>query len=167
MAVSNAIYKTNDQNGQRVDTFVATVGTAGTLNGSVEGMITFPPSGADGVTAGNGWDLVKTDIMAGVNTTHTTTVSITATVEKNTDGGTSALTTAPILLDTAGTGRRTTVSAGTGITVGVPVDGAAGTFADSDVAFVTLTEAGTGGADPSDVCVRLVFARQQDFDPEA
>lgn len=160
------IEHTNDDNGRRRDIFIADVSAAGTLNGSVERIVSLPPSAADGVSVGNGWELIAVDISVGVNSTWTDGV-ITCTVEKNTDGGTSALTTAPSIEDAAGTGRRTTkAGAATGIVVAV-INTAANDFADSDEAFVTLTETGSagGGADPSDVSVRLVFGRVQDFDP--
>lgn len=142
--------------------FVATVKYAGELNGSVEDIIGFP-------TSAGGWRLTRMSLAAGVNTTHDTSASITATVEKNTDGGTSALDTAPVITNAAGTGRKvidSNDSNGTGLTKAVPTTTVANsTFADSDVAFVTLTEAGSGGTDPSDVSVVLEFTEVQDFDP--
>lgn len=165
MAAGFARVYSNDLH-NHFDFYSATVSAAGTLNGSVEQIVGFPSSSVGGVLAGNGWELVSVVVSAGVNTTHTDG-AITATVEKNTDGGTSALATAPILSDDAGTGRKTTFSAGTGITVGVvSATEANRRFADSDVAFVTLSESGSSGTDPSDVAVVLNFKRIQDYDPE-
>lgn len=166
MAAGNAYINTNDRNGQKRDIFVATVAAAGALNGAVEGIVSLPPSGADGISAGNGWELLKADIAVGVNTTWTDGV-ITVSVEKNTDGGTSAFTTAPAIGDGAGTGRRSTAVDTTDVTAAVIKTDGGEDFADTDVAFVTLSESGSagGGADPSDVSVRLVFGRKQDFDP--
>ncbi len=160
MAAGYATVITNDKGGRQNDKFFATVALAGTLNGSTEGIVVLP-------AATNGWELTDVVLTTGVNTTHTTGVSFTATVEKNTDGGTSALTTNPALLDTAGTGRKTTATAGTGITPAVIKTDGSKDFASYDAAFVTISEAGTLGADPSDVAVFLEFTRKQDFDPAA
>jgi hypothetical protein len=166
MAAGFAKVYSNDLH-NHFDFHTVTLAAAGTLNGAVEGIYGFPPSSVGGVLAGNGWELISAVISAGVNTTHTDPGDITATVEKNTDGGESALETAPHLLSTAGTGRRTTFTAGTGITVGVPDTVEANRrFADSDVAFVTLSETGSAGTDPSDVAVVVTFKRIADYDPE-
>lgn len=159
MAAGNAkIFSTNDQAGSRLDYFTATVFAAGTLNGSAEGIVGFPPSG------GNGWKLVDVILACGVNGTHAD-ASLTATVEKNTDGGTSALATAPVIAAAASTGRKSTGIAGTGITAAVVEDDGSENFEDTDVAFVTMSETGSAGTDPSDVSATLVFVRKQDFDP--
>ena len=169
MAASYATLQTNDQPGLRRDLFSATVFTAGTLNGSTEHIVGLPYSDREGDGAGNGWELIAVVLSAGVNTTHTDTVpQITATVEKNTDGGTSALATAPVIANTAGTGRRTTGAAATGITQAVmSATEANKRFADNDTAFVTITETGGSGTDPSDVSCTLTFARLQNWDPLA
>ena len=78
------------------------------------------------------------------------------------------LATDPILLNTAGTGARNTAVAGTGVTQAV-VDAteADRRLADGAGFIVTVTEAGSGGTDPSDVYAIVTFARLQDFDPRA
>lgn len=166
MAVQTAfVSSTNDRQGKREEVFVATAFTAGTLNGSTEHIVNLPPSGKDAVTAGNGWRLKKVVLDVGVPGTHAD-ASLTATVEKNTDGGTSALTTAPVIAAAAGTGaRKTTNAAGTGITLAV-IAAAEQDFADTDRAFVTITETGSAGTDPADVSVKLVFVRLQDWDQD-
>lgn len=169
MSIQTAFSPSNDSTGKRADVFVATISAAGTLNGGVEGIVNFPPSGADGASAGSGWQLVSANVNVGVNTTHdTTSPLISLTVEKNTDGGTSALLTAPSISNAAGTGRKTTESgAATGIVPAVlSATASASIFADSDTAFLTLLEAGSNGTDPSDVSGKVVFVRLQDFDQD-
>jgi len=168
MAASYGQRLSNDKQGVREDTFSATLYNAGALNGSFEGIVGLPYSGADGQTSGNGWELRAVILGAGTNTTHDTTDSITATVEKNSDGGTNALATNPVLDSDAGTGAKNTASSGDGVTQAV-VHGTEANrqFSDGDMAFVTVTEAGSGGTDPSDVFVTLTFARIQDYDPAA
>lgn len=160
MAAGYATVPSNDKGGLQNDKFRATVAVAGTLNGSSEGIVVLP-------AADNGWELTDVVLTAGVNTTHTTGTSLTATVEKNTDGGTAALSTNPALLNTAGTGRKTTATAGTGITPAVIKSDGSEDFASYDAVVVTLSEAGTGGTDPSDVALFLEFTRKQDYDPSA
>lgn len=169
MAASFATAPSNDQAGIRKEVITFTGYTAGTLNGAAEHIFQLPRSGAQGLVAGNGWELIDVVLAVGVNTTHDmTTPLISATVEKNTDGGTTALATVPSLDNTAGTGRKTTRTAGTGIIPAViHATQANRRFADDDVAFVTVLEAGSNGTDPSDVSVQLSFARIQDFDPLA
>lgn len=165
MAVITAKTPSNDRLGTREEVFVATAFTAGTLNGSTEHIVNLPPSGKDAVTAGNGWRLKACILDVGVPGTHAD-ASLTATVEKNTDGGTSALTTAPVIAAAAGTGaRKTTNAAGTGITLAV-ISSTEQDFADTDRAFVTITETGSAGTDPADVSVKLVFSRLADFDQD-
>jgi len=165
MATQNAILQTNDRGGKRLDRLIFTGGTPATLNGATEFGFVLPTSPVnEGVS--HSWKLAKVIISVGVNTTHSDG-AITLSVEKNTDGGTSALTTTPTILDDAGTGFRSTRSPGTGITQAVPAAGADGKFAPGDVAFVTLSESGAGGTDPSDVFFILEFTRQSDFDATA
>ncbi len=140
--------------------YTATVYSAGALSGSSEHIVGLP-------TSAGGWQLTRVSLAAGVNTTHSTAASITATVEKNTDGGTAALSTNPSITDAAGTGREvidSNDSSGTGLTPAV-IDTDNDDFVDSDVVFVTITEAGSGGSDPEDISVTLDFTELQDFDP--
>jgi hypothetical protein len=131
--------------------------TAGALNGSFEACFVAPWAGE--------LDDNPVILSVGVNTTHDTAVSITATLEKNGDGGTNMLATNPVLLDTAGVGQVDTAVAGTGVTVSAPSATVANKqFAKGDLLFVTVTEAGTGGADPSDVAVAVFAHRLQDAD---
>lgn len=158
MALQQRKYVTNDLVA-KAEPKVFSNGTAGTLNGAVEFLFVAPEAGE--------LDARPLDISAGTNTTHTTTVSITATLEKNGDGGTNMLATAPVLLDTAGTGFRTTAVAGTGITQSARSATLANyRFAAGDILFVTLTEAGTGGTDPSDVGVAVRWHPLTDNDPD-
>lgn len=169
MSVQTAHYITNDKQGKKVDTFCISVGAAGALAAAGEAKFVLPPSGADGISEGNGWILAAPPLLdVGVNTTHTTsTPLVSATVEKNTDGGTSCLLTIPQITNAAGTGRKTTAATATGITPAVLSATAADyTFADGDAVFVTLLETGATGADPEDVSLRLVFKRQADFDQD-
>ena len=169
MAVQFAKIPTNDAAGQKTDTFCITVGPAGALAAAAEAKFVLPPSGADGISAGNGWVMAAPPLLdVGVNTTHTTsTPLVSATVEKNTDGGTSCLATIPQITNAAGTGRKTTAATATGITPAVLSATAADyTFADGDAVFVTLLETGATGADPEDVVLRLIFKRKADFDQD-
>ena len=159
MATQTAKLLTNDRAGYTTQKLVFSGGTPGTLNGATEFGFVLP--------AGS-WRLTEVTLAAGVNTTHTTsTPLITLSVEKNTDGGTSALTTAPSLDNTAGTGYKSTIATATGIVVGVPKTDADGLFTQGQVAFVTLSETGASGTDPSDVFFNLVFTRDSDFDATA
>lgn len=142
--------------------FTATVYNAGTLNGAFEGIIGFPFSAG-------GWRLTGVKLAVGVNTTHSSSATIGVTIAKNTDGGTTCLATEPAITDSAVGGRIVADSNdadATGVTIAV-VHGTTANidFVDSDVAFLTITEAGTGGTDPSDVSVTLDFTEKQDFDP--
>lgn len=166
MAKVNAFSPSNDKSGKRVDLFVASVDVAGTFTGTAEKIVNFPPSGADGTSAGSGWQLLSANVNAGVNTTHSTaTPLISLTVEKNTDGGTSALLTAPSVSNADGTGRVST-EAGDGTPFALSATASASVFADSTVAFLTLAETGATGVDPSDVSGKVVFVRIQDTDQD-
>lgn len=174
MAAKLGLTPSLDKEGIVADFITVTVPAVGTVNGSIEGGVLLPFSGSvissaqvPSLATGNGWELLNVIVSVGVNTTHTDG-AITATVEKNTDGGTSALATAPVISDDAGTGFKTTAVAGTGITAAVvSATEANRRFADGDVAFVTITETGSGGTDPSDIFCALTFARLQDFNPNA
>ena len=155
MANATGILLTNDHGGQKADKFFFSNGTAGTLNGATEfGFVV--PEGT--------WKVTNVVLSAGTNTTHTSADQIDVTVEKNTDGGTSVLTTTPKLTAEAGTGQRDTAAAGTGITVAV-VDTAENEVSEGDILFATLTEAGSGGTDPSDVFFVIELQRVTDLDP--
>ena len=164
MAVGNAVLLTNDKSGKKQDRIYFSGGTPGTLNGSTEFGFVLPRDPNNGSDAS--WKLTDVILRVGTNTTHSDGV-ITISVEKNDDGGTSALTTAPAISDDAGTGNRSTKAAATGITLAVVKTDADGEFDEGDLAFVTLTETGSGGTDPSDVFFELEFTRQQDFNPTA
>lgn len=165
MATTGALGKiggVNDTAHTREDRIFFNGFTAGTQNGAVEYIFQLPDFGK-----GYSWKLVDVNISVGVNTTHSSAGLINLTVEKNTDGGTSALTTSPSISDAAGTGRRTTANgAATGIIAAV-IDDDESTFDPGDTAFVTVLEAGSGGTDPSDVSVCLEFQRISNFTPTA
>lgn len=162
MAAASAKILTNDQQGYKVDRLVFTGGQPATLNGAVEFGFVLPTDPAGSSDAS--WKLKKANIRVGTNTTHSDGV-ITLSIEKNDDGGTSALTTAPAISDDAGTGNRSTKAAATGITEAVVKTDADGEFDEGDLCFVTLSETGSGGTDPSDVFFCIEFERQQNFDP--
>jgi len=167
MAASYAFFSSNDKQGKRRDFISFHVSNPGTLNGAVEYIGSLPASGVDGQTLGNGWELVAAEVGALVNTTHDTSESITATVEK-TDGGTSMLATAPVITAASGTGAQNSSDGGTEDVRGVPSATEANKrLADFGGFIVTLTEAGSGGTDPSDVYAVVTFARLQDFNPAA
>lgn len=167
MAASTAIFQSNDKAGQVADLITFVIQNAGTLNGAVEYIGALPASGVDGQTLGNGWELVAAEVGALVNTTHDTSASITATVEK-TDGGTSMLATAPVITNASGTGAQNSSDGGTGDVRGVPSATQANKrLADFAGFIITLTEAGSGGTDPDDVYAVVTFKRLQNFDPAA
>lgn len=152
-------YTTNDLTAVAELSFF-TGGTAGTLNGSTEFVFVAPCAGE--------LDARPIDISVGTNTTHSSSASITATVEKNGDGGTDMLATAPVITDAAGTGQKDTATTGTGITQSARSATEANyTFAAGDIIFVTLTEAGSGGTDPSDVGFVVRWHPLTDNNPSA
>lgn len=105
-------------------------------------------------------------LSVGTNGTHAD-FDLTATLEKNGDGGTSMLATAPHILNDAGTGFRTTAAAGTGLTLSAPSATLANKrFAKGDILFVTLSESGSGGAEVADVGFVLLVHRLGDKDPD-
>lgn len=159
MALQQRKYLTNDLVA-KAEVKVFSSGTAGTLNGAAEYGFVAPEAGE--------LDARPIDISVGVNTTHSSSASITASLEKNTDGGTSMLATAPVITDGAGTGFKTTAVTGTGITQSVrSATQANHRFAAGDVLFLTLTEAGSGGTDPSDVFFNIRWHPLTDNDPDA
>lgn len=134
-----------------------------TQNGAVEYGFQLPHGGKS-----YSWKLVAVNISVGTNTTHDTGGLINLTVEKNTDGGTAVLTTSPSISNAAGTGHRTTTNgAATGIVAAVIKSDGEEIFDPGEIAFVTVTEAGSGGTDPSDVGVMLEFERVSNFTPTA
>lgn len=167
MAASFVQFQSNDKAGQVRDLISFHISNPGSLNGSVEYIGSLPASGIDGRTLGNGWELVAAEVGALVNTTHDNAESITATVEK-TDGGTSMLATAPVITAASGTGPQNSSDGGTEDVRGVAHAAEANRrLADYSGFIVTLTEAGSGGTDPSDVYAVVTFARIQNFDPGA
>ena len=137
--------------------------TTATLNGSTEHIWTAPAGGKS-----YSWRLKDIILSVGVNTTHDTAASITVTAEKNTDGGTSALTTAPVITNAAGTGVASTAEGTvTGITPTVVKTTSDAVFDPGQTCFFTLTEAGSGGTDPSDVSFVAEFERVSNFTPTA
>ena len=166
MAAGFAQFQSNDKAGQIADLFTYQAFKATTLGGSVEFVGAVPASGVDGQTLGNGWELVACEVGALTNTTHDTSESITATVEKS-DGGTSMLATDPVLTSAAGTGPRSSAQ-GTESVRGVPdATEADRRLADFGGFIITLTEAGSGGTGASDVYAVVTFKRVQNFDPTA
>lgn len=158
MAVGLATVVTSDKAGKQNDKFSATVSIPGTLGASTEAIIMLP-------AATNGWELSAVVLAAGVNTTHSTGGLVSATVEKNTDGGTSALTTNPSMDDTQ-TGRQTSANGLAGNTAAVIKTDGGEDFASYDTAFVTVTQAGSGGAAALDTSVLVEFTRKADYDPD-
>lgn len=158
MALGWRKYQTNDLVA-KAEVKVFTGGTAGTLNGATEFGFIAPEDGE--------LDTLPVVIRAGTNTTHTDG-AITATLEKNSDGGTSMLATAPVLSDDAGTGSKSTQAAGTGVTLSAPSATLANKrFEAGDLLFVTLSESGSGGTDPSDVFFAVRWHPLTDNDPDS
>ena len=164
MAIGQAYILTNDKEGKAPHKLYFSNGVAGTLNGASEFGFVLPqaPNGNNS----NDYDWLLTDVIltAGTNTTHSDG-AITLSVEHDGDGGT-AVADAPEITDNAGTGAVSTVAAGTGISQFVfDEEDESFYFEAGEQVFVTLSESGSGGTDPSDVFFVLEFTRRQDFDP--
>lgn len=156
MALEKVTFLTDGSKGQYTFAIPFSGGTMGTLNGSTEFGFVAP------------WDGELDDnpliLSVGTNTTHSDG-EITATLEKNGDGGTSMLATAPSILNDAGTGARNSAATATGITKSAPSATLANKrFSKGDMLFVTLSESGSGGTDPSDVAFVILAHRLGDVD---
>lgn len=170
MAASYATHSSNDHQGNVGDFITFNAFKATTLGGSVEFVFGLPASGVDGQTTGNGWELVAAEVGALVNTTHDTSESITATVEK-TDGGTSMLATAPVITAQSSASAGAVANSANGGTEAVrgvaSATQANKRLSDFGGFIVTLTEAGSGGTGASDVYAVVTFQRLQDYNPAA